>query len=166
MSKVLPNLISFSQQWEHYNCSILHISKEDWTKINYSHLLLNYSEQLWREEGQWKWIFLPFLSNPPPFSSEFNLSTIQEGLLQANNVIRALNKTKYTDTEGDTFTPTYETRKLLDIITTSSEFQLKKIQLTFKQLQSLELLGRVKREIVSPLGKSSNKKVSNTLLLC
>ena len=98
------------------------------------------------------------MSNPPsPFSSEFNLSTIQEGLLQANKIIRSLNKTKYTDRE-DTFTPTYETGKLLDVITSSSAFQLEKLLSTFKQLQSLELLGRVKREIVNPLGKSSRKE--------
>ena len=104
------------------------------------------------------------MSNPPPFSSEFNLSTIQEGLLRANNVIRALNNTKYKYTDDGTFTPTYETKKLLDIITTSSAFQLEKIQSTFKQLHSLELLGRVKRELVSPLGKSSNKKSVQDIL--
>ena len=80
-----------------------------------------------------------------PLSSELNLTTIQEGVVHVNNVIKALNKT------GTSSSVTYETAKLIGIILKTTAFRLESIQSTYSlafQLKQPE--SRTKRELTNP----------------
>ena len=75
------------------------------------------------------------------------LTTIQEGVDHVNNVVTALNQTKYNITNGGV---TYETGKLIDSILATTKFRLNTIHSTLEPFQIQQFESRTKRELANP----------------
>ena len=90
-------------------------------------------------------LFMLFMKSNIPLSAEINMSTIEDGLSNINQIISTLSETK------SLTNMTHETAKLVDIIINTATFQVTEVETTLAKYEMIDRPTRSRRSSANPL---------------
>ena len=89
--------------------------------------------------------FMSLMKSNIPLSAEINMSTLEDGLSNINQIISTLSETK------SRTNMTYETTKLVDIIINTATFQVAEVETVLAKYETIDKPTRARRSSANPL---------------